>query len=126
MIPPFKSPAGNELDHNSTTFNTLLAKPRVKSEHCIGILKGRFPFFRSIRMKFGNKIHLKNIIKYVRGGVILHNYMLQEQVDEEWLEVDQGDDLPPESSATTGHQANYTRRNEIFHYLSELQDTVIY
>jgi DDE superfamily endonuclease len=49
MIPPFKSTPGNELPSNYSAFNTLLAKPRVKSEHCIGMLKGRFPFLKGIR-----------------------------------------------------------------------------
>jgi DDE superfamily endonuclease len=40
MVLPFKSAAGSELSANYRAFNTLLAKPRVKLEHCIGLLKG--------------------------------------------------------------------------------------
>jgi DDE superfamily endonuclease len=64
MVPPFKSAAGSELSGNYTAFNTLLAKTRVKSEHCIGLLKGRFPFLRGIRMLLVNKCStLKSAIK---------------------------------------------------------------
>ena len=44
VIPPFKAHAGTFLSANQVAFNTLLAKLRVKSEHCIGRLKGRWPF----------------------------------------------------------------------------------
>ena len=73
MVPPFKTTPGCPLPQSRLSFNTLLARPRVKSEHCIGMFKGRFPFFRNIRLKLANKRHMQRIIKYVRGGVILHN-----------------------------------------------------
>lgn len=126
MIPPFKSAAGGTLSNNRTAFNTLLAKPRVKSEHCIGILKGRFPFLRCIRLKLANRNDMKRIINYVRGTVVLHNFLRNDDVDDEWMEdVHEGeDDLDPEPSTTT-NSPNYARRDELFYYLSELVDTTI-
>jgi DDE superfamily endonuclease len=129
MIPPFKSTVGISLSRNRTAFNTLLAKPRVKSEHCIGILKGRFPFLRDIRLNLGNKEDMNRIIDYTRGSVVLHNFLLKvDETDNEWIDLNdihEGiDDLDPESS-TPINQADYGRRDELYYYLSELEDTAI-
>lgn len=72
MVPPFKFIGGN-LNSNLAAFNTMLAKPRVKSEHCIGILKGRIPFVKQIRLQFKNKTQYRKIINYVRGAVVLQS-----------------------------------------------------
>ena len=40
MIPAFKKPRGAAFSRIHEVFNTYLAKPRVKAEHCIGIFKG--------------------------------------------------------------------------------------
>ena len=126
MIPPFKSAAGASLSNNKTNFNTLLAKPRVKSEHCIGMLKGRFPLLRGIRLQLACKEDMQRIIDYVRGAVILHNYLLQEDINASWIEVGvEGEDDPdPEPSSAT-NELNYAHRDELFFYLSELDDTAI-
>ena len=126
MIPPFKTSAGGTLSNNKSVFNTLLSKPRVKSEHCIGIRKGRFPFLKCIRLRLGSKEDMIRIIDYGRGTVILHNFLRNEEIDEEWLEdIQEGeDDLDPEPSTAT-NAPNYARRDELFFYLSELEDTTI-
>ena len=126
MIPPFKAYAGSFLTNNQEAFNTLLSKPRVKSEHCIGILKGRFPFLKAIRMLLGNKLHMDRIIKYVRGSVVLHNFLVSEPFDEDWINANEGmDDLDPESTMTTSNEPDYARRQELLYYLSELEETTI-
>ena len=57
--------------------NKTIAKPRVLSEHGIGMLKARFPFLRSIRFKLTNeKRSMKRIIRYITTCVILHNLLL--------------------------------------------------
>ena len=97
MIPCFRAYSGSFLTNNQEVFNTLLSKPRVKSEYCIGVLKGRFPFLKGIRMLLGNKLHMDRIIKYVRGCIVLRNFLILEPFDEEWINVSKGmDDLDPE------------------------------
>jgi hypothetical protein len=44
VVSAFKKPAGHLLPQEHEKFNTLLGKLRVKSEHTIGMLKGRFRF----------------------------------------------------------------------------------
>ena len=127
MVPPFKSLPGEALDNNKTAFNTLLASPRVKSEHCIGILKGRFPFLRCIRLKLGKRKHLRRIIDNVRGTVILHNFLINEKIEDGWIQHEEEDgeeEIGPESQ-TRFTQANDTCRSELLYYLSELESTAI-
>jgi DDE superfamily endonuclease len=126
LIPPFKSAAGSELSGNYIAFNTLLAKPRVKSEHCIGLLKGRFPFLRGIRMLIGNRLHMSTIIDHVRGTVVLHNFMISQPYEEEWIDSDEGvDDLEPEGTPSMSNDPDSRRRSELMFYLSELEETTI-
>jgi nuclease HARBI1 len=126
MVPPFKSTAGSSLSRNKSCFNTYLSKPRVKSEHCIGILKGRFPFLRQIRLGLGSKEDLDRIIDHVRGAVVLYNFLLSEEDDESWIVVieEPDDDLDPEA-AVMSSEADYSRRGELLFYLSELEATTI-
>lgn len=78
MAPPFKS---NDADFQ-TSFNALLAKPRVKSEHCIGILKGRFPYLRSVCLQLGNSRDMLCIVDHVRAVVVLHNFLVDKDIEE--------------------------------------------
>jgi DDE superfamily endonuclease len=127
MIPPFKAYAGQFLSPNQSAFNTLLSKPRVTSEHCIGRLKGRLPLLKNIPMVLANKRHMDRIIDSVRGAVVLHNFLIEEPIEADWIdERDGNDDLEPErGSGGQSNQPNYKRRDELLYYLSELQETSI-
>ena len=46
VVPAFKKLVGGQMDPNCSKFNDLLAMAHVKSEHCIGLLKGRFPWLK--------------------------------------------------------------------------------
>ena len=85
MIPAFKKISGGQLSREEELFNTMLSTPRVESEHCIGMLKGRFPFLRSIRFKIDGKKpkkSLRHILRYVKCCCILHNMLIDEDVEE--------------------------------------------
>lgn len=56
IIPALKCASGSAMGENESSFNDLLTKPRVKSEHCIGLLKGRFLWLRNIRASVKNEI----------------------------------------------------------------------
>jgi hypothetical protein len=56
IVPAFKASKDVPISSNNSNFNTLLAKPRIKSEHCtIGLMKGRFPWLKNIRIKIREK-----------------------------------------------------------------------
>jgi hypothetical protein len=99
MIPAFTRPQSNDnMPPEESKFNKLLAEPLVKSKHCIGLLKGRFPWLKNIRIIIHEKKNLKEINKYIRAAVILHNLLIdtayeEEWIDEDFLDIDDDDEL---------------------------------
>jgi len=76
-VASFKKQHGEEMTEEHAKFNKLLSKVRMRSEHTIGILKGRFPWLRSIRMKITEeKSLLRRILRLVEATIILHNMLL--------------------------------------------------
>ena len=75
-------------------------------------------------MRLYDQKSMHNIINHIRGTVVLHNFLRN---DEDWLEalVGEGeDDVEPESAAES-YQPIFSRREELYFYLSELPDTAI-
>ena len=73
VVPAFKKWVGGQMDPNCLKFNDLLVMARVKSEHCIGLLKGCFPWLKNIGIKIHSQQSLCRIISFIRIAVILHN-----------------------------------------------------
>ena len=85
MVQAFKKGRGQaNLPPRKEKFNTLLAEIRIKSEHCIGILKGRFPCLKRLNVwiKDGKK-QVKHIVDIITSCMIIHNLM-----------IDYDDDIP--------------------------------
>lgn len=94
-VPPFKKPAHGELTPDQRTFNYHLSKVisilfdsktsktnyspvkiRIRIEHAIGLLKGRFQSLFELRIQvFSHDRHLWAIM-WVRCCIILHNLIL--------------------------------------------------
>jgi len=95
MVSSFKKQTGEEIPEEHERFNKLLSKVRMRSEHTIGILKGRFPWLRSIRMKITNKKRsLRRILRLLDATIILHNMLLtfKENMDvRDWIDKDKDD-----------------------------------
>jgi DDE superfamily endonuclease len=71
--------------------NEKLASLRIVSEHCIGMLKGRFPWLRSIRMLITEeKKSLRAILNLLKATVVLHNMLIEigEKEKQEWIDED--------------------------------------
>ena len=72
---------------------------------------------------------MEGFIQYVRGTVVVHNFLHHEEEDDNWIDLSDlqegEDDLDPEPTTTPNSAPNYERRNEIYYYLSELQQTTI-
>ena len=127
IVPAFKSTRGQPIPSNNLNFNTLLAKPRIKSEHCISLLKGRFPWLRNIRIRIRGRKDLRRIVEHVRACVVLHNAFVgapyeEEWIDERFLPLDFQDELSREVSWEKGGDE---RRNQLVGYFSELVGTGI-
>lgn len=107
VIGPFKRPRCTSPDH--ANFNYQLARLRVKSEHTIGIVKGRWASLKELRLTLATDGQFGFAMKWIVASCVLHNICL-----------DEGDGFPdqprpdPSPSATakpsTGASA---RRQEI-------------
>jgi hypothetical protein len=109
-----------------TSFNTLIAKPRVSSEHRIGMLKGHYPYLRSIRLRLTEDAEsMTKIQHYLAISIILHNLLVGWD-DNDW-EVDEGsNDVSTASAldeenelnkhAVQGGSTSDTRRKQLYAY----------
>ena len=91
MVQAFKKEATvAELPQNHAFFNTKLAQVRIASEHCIGILKGRFPCLKQNNIKLKNsKAEVKELVELVGACIVLHNMLIdydEDPIPESWYE----------------------------------------
>ena len=140
MVSAFTSPPGQLLHTNEHFFNRALSKARVISEHTIGILKGRFPWLRSIRKVITEDTStLADILLFVDATIVLHNFLAKYTDDddlEEWLEEDNDitslpDDpnrLPDDDELNEeAHNADVgdLRRSQLMYYLLEREINMV-
>jgi hypothetical protein len=65
------------LPENQLLFITCLAKAWIKIEHCIGLLKNRFPCLCDLRTVIeDDDALLTRIIKRITACIILHNLVI--------------------------------------------------
>jgi hypothetical protein len=130
MVSACKSPRGAPMPPDHEYFNTIMAGPRVISEHCIGILKGRFPWLRSIRNKITEDAgSIKRILEYIECSIILHNLLLQsgDDIPQCWIDTDDfsdiGDPGIPEDDelnlAVPDGAPNDERRRQVISFLHD-------
>lgn len=133
VVSAFKKPPGIELPRLHELFNEQMAKLRIVSEHTIGMLKGRFPWMRSIRMKIKeDRKSMVRILKYIEASVILHNLLLEfgEEDKDEWIDYDDFSDMddaerapyedtsPLNRAVRTGARKD-ERRRQVLHYFED-------
>ncbi|KAJ3531949.1 hypothetical protein NMY22_g7953 [Coprinellus aureogranulatus] len=87
-ITPYKKPAA--LIPENRTFNFWVSHIRIRSEHAVGYVKGRFQSLRGLRQQIVDKKAHERALVWVRTCLVLHN-MIQdiesgEPIDEEWEE----------------------------------------
>ena len=123
MVSTFKKPVGGPMSPDNEVFNNKLAKPRVSSEHTIGILKGRFPFLCSIRMRLTGKKSFKKILRYITVCVLLHNFLVgkreesfDDACDDHLSEIDADNEL---NCPVADFRHSATRREQVKNYVLE-------
>ena len=107
-IPAYKAPAAN-IPVN-TEFNYCIAKSRVRNEHTIGILKGRWALLQQLRLALHTPRDMRHIIRWVNACVTLHNMLAQ--LGDAWEEIQQDEGLngpQPLSPATPSDRAENLR-----------------
>lgn len=96
MVAAHKKPKDQAIPKNQEKFNEKLASLRIISEHCIGMLKGRFPWLRSIRIQITeDKDSLRRILHLLEATVVLHNMLIEikEAEKKEWIDEDDFSDI---------------------------------
>ena len=94
IVSAFTSPPGQSLPLQETAFNTCLSRARVISEHTIGLLKGRFPWLRSIRKVVTEDVKtLEDILVFLDASILIHNFLVQRGLDDARGDWDEEDDI---------------------------------
>lgn len=103
-IPTFKKPPNRGLSPEETQFNFQLSNIRVQVEHCIGILKGHFQSLKGLRLMIRKEKDIKRMVYWILACCILHNLILQDAVESEWIEEegDEGGDQNERSQSELG------------------------
>ena len=98
MVQSFKKDASaGQLEENKEFFNTCLAQVRISSEHCIGMLKGRFRCMKRCNIKLKkSKEEVKEVVDLIGACIILHNLLIkydEDEIPDSWyLEMEDGID----------------------------------
>ncbi|EFP80235.2 uncharacterized protein PGTG_06191 [Puccinia graminis f. sp. tritici CRL 75-36-700-3] len=72
-IPAYKAPAAYIKDNSD--FNYCLARSRVRNEHTIGILKGRWASLQHLRLAIQKPSDMMEVIRWVNCCVTLHSIL---------------------------------------------------
>ncbi|OWZ03584.1 hypothetical protein PHMEG_00024658 [Phytophthora megakarya] len=87
MVHAFKKILGAITTSEQEFFNKKLVKIRIRTEHCIVLVKGRFQYFRGIRILVCTKDHLRRILRLFQCALVLHNLLSRDPHPPE-LDVD--------------------------------------
>lgn len=74
-IPVHKRPAA--FDRDNAFFDKTVSRLRVRSEHCMGALKGRWQSLRGLRIPINTQEDHYNACRWVSCCVLLHNAVLE-------------------------------------------------
>lgn len=83
VVPPFKKLPDAALARDREFFNTKLTKIRIRTEHCIGLIKGRFQHFKGIRVVVRNRHDLTRIIRLFLCAVTIHKLLVNDPLPSE-------------------------------------------
>lgn len=89
IVATFKKISGEtSLTVKQNFFNTEVSRIRVVSEHCIGILKNRFPCLKSLNIIIDGKESMKEAMDLLESLCVLHNFLIEikEEIPQSWYE----------------------------------------
>lgn len=79
IVPTFKRSSLNPLTPTQNHFNNALSKLRVASEHCNGMLKGRFGSLKELRLLISDAKSAGHVCAWISACVVLHNFLIVER-----------------------------------------------
>ncbi len=85
LMIPYKSPA-TSLKPNRT-FNFHLSRIRIRSEHTIGYLKGRFQSLKELRFQVLDSQDLAYVTLWINTCIVIHAFCLDREleIEADWL-----------------------------------------
>jgi len=114
MVPAFKRSLNATLREEQKYFKTKLAKVRIKSEHCIGLLKARFQHVQELRWVISSMR-----LQMIMCACILHNLLINHALPEDWMEAYSVADDDEELEQHDNERAN--RRDQVLSYMMEMR-----
>ena len=94
LVTPYKKPWSLQPDNR--TFNYYLSKVRVRSEHAVGYLKGRFASLRQLRIRILDAESHIAALSWIKACIIIHTMIF-------WIEKDSEDLIQQEAYIREGH-----------------------
>lgn len=84
-IIPYKGPLSSVRENRE--FNFALSKIRIRSEHAIGYLKGRFQSLKELRIRINSPEDVTYASCWIQSCIILHAFSIDNELEtnEEWL-----------------------------------------
>ncbi|GAU89407.1 hypothetical protein RvY_01958 [Ramazzottius varieornatus] len=76
IVASYKKPAAGAMSTDNERFSRYHSSARIRIEHTIGILKGRFPSLRALRIEFHDKKSHRAAVDWIKARVVLHNMLL--------------------------------------------------
>jgi hypothetical protein len=80
LIAPYKKPERDLPDN--TSFNNHVSMVRIRSEHAIGFLKGRFQSLKRLRVNIRNEKSHKLATYWIAACIGLHSFAMQREDEE--------------------------------------------
>jgi len=118
MVPAFKKGQNANLSEEGKYFNTKLSKVRIKSEHCIRLLKARFQCVQGLRWVISSKLDLAVILQMIMCACVLHNLLLDVAIPQDWMDDNMETEEDEELEQNNNERANW--RDQILAYVMEM------
>jgi hypothetical protein len=80
IVAPYKSP--ERYDPQNEVFNMKVSGLRIRSEHAIGFLKGRFQSLKSLRVRIADEKTHKYATYWIAACIAVHNFALRCEAEE--------------------------------------------
>ena len=131
IVQAFKKVSGSNLSTHQEFFNTKLGRARVKSEHCIGILKNRFPCLKKLNTVIDGMRGMKEVMQIFTAVAVIHNILLDvdDTIPQQWYEeIDsnhywtndyEGSDVVQEIMGNETYVTTFDRRQAVFNAIIE-------
>ena len=121
MVPSYKKLPDKALSVQQEWCNAKIAKLQIKSEHYIGLIKGKFQYFKCICVQIHEKKDMRWIIHLFTCAVILHNLVVRDPVPADWELRSEEDNLDEDDALNLSLDGmpDNTRHNWVMAYLLE-------